>query len=259
MPTPWDALEVIAADEVSGATRVSARAARVLGTLRSRDERVRAARLLLRAKPAMAPLWHLCTLALDGTSATELRASAAKLEEAQRVAARNLAWMFPSRRALRLVTWSNASVLPLAIAELRAAEVRCARSDGHGARLSAALRRQGVKARVFEDLDILEAVRDADALLLGADALGARIVNAAGSELASVAARACEVPVYVVAAEQKLLPARIATRAGRGDFCSFDAERVDAVITEHGARTPRWLRAHGERVRIAPELLRLKR
>ena len=259
MPNPFEALRLVAEDEVSGATRITKRAARVLATIEGRRDLLRAARILLRAKGTMAPLWRLCSLALEGATPGELRAFAASLEQAQLVAARNTRWIAGSRRPLTIVTWSNASVLPLALTQLPIEEVRCARSDGHGARLAASLRRAKIDASVVEDLELMEALRDADALLLGADAIGARIGNALGSELACVAARACEVPVYVIAAEAKLLPSGIVDRVAHGAFEAFDASRVDAVITEHGPRSPRWLAPRGEAVEIASGLRALRR
>lgn len=259
MANPFEALRLVAEDEVSGATRITKRAARVLATIEGRRDLLRAARILLRAKGAMAPLWRLCTLALEGGTPGELRAFGTSLEQAQAAAARNTRWIAGSRRPLTIVTWSNASVLPLALAELPIAEVRCARSDGHGARLASTLRRAGIDASVVEDLELMEALRDADALLLGADAIGARIGNALGTELACVAARAQEVPAYVVAAEAKLLPRSIVDRVARAPFGAFDASRVDAVITEHGPRSPRWLTSRGESVEIAAGLRALRR
>lgn len=259
MAHPFEALRLIAEDEVSGATRITKRAARVLSTIEGRRELLRASRLLLRAKGTMAPLWRLCSLALEGSSPAALRGFATSLEDAQQLAARNARWIAGSRRPLTLVTWSNASALPLVCAQLPIAEIRCMRSDGHGTRLAASLRRAKLDASVFDDLELMETLRDADALLLGADAIGARIGNALGSELACVAARALQVPVYAIAAEAKLLPATLTDRVATGAFESFDASRLDAVITEHGPRSPRWLSARGEQVAIASGLRALLR
>jgi hypothetical protein len=256
VPDPFAALRLLAEDEVSGASRITKRAAGVLARLGSRREILRAARILLRAKGAMAPLWRVCAIAYDAPGASSIRGFAAALEEAQAVAARNARWLTGgSRRPPTVVTWSSASVLAPAIATLRAREVRCARSGGHGARLAAMLRRHGIAARTFDDVELVRAFDGADVALIGADAIGARVGNAAGSELFAIAAGALGVPVYVIAAEAKLLPAELVDRCARAPFEAFDASRVDAVITEHGPRSARWLASRAEAVEM-PGVLR---
>lgn len=257
MPTsPIETLRRLAEDERSGATKITLRAAAAVVRLETRRERVRAARLLVRAKPAMAPMWRLATLLVEDRSDEAIRAFATSLEEGQRIAARNARFLAAGRTPRTIVTWSNASVLPAAITELPVAEVRCARSGEHGRRLAAAVRRGGVRARIVDDAELLRALEDADLALIGADAIGARIANQTGSELTALAARSRDVPVYAIAAEAKLLPAALVDRFATGAFEAFDADRLDAVITEHGPRTPRKLASLGERIEIASQLLR---
>lgn len=255
---PFERIAAIAADAVSGATRLTVRAAGALGGLESTRDRMRAARVLLRAKGAVAPLWSLCALAIEGAPAAELRAYADALMAAQSAAARNARWITGGRRRrIRVVTWSNASVLVDALAAMPVADVCCLRSGGHGTRLATRLRRDDLPARVADDVRMLDELRQADVALVGADAIGALVVNATGTELLTIAARELHVPVYAIAAEAKLLPRDLAERVATAPFEAFGAERLDAVITEHGPRSRRWLAERGERITLPSALRRL--
>lgn len=260
MKDPFVSVRKIAANDRQGAAQLARRAATALEKFDERRDVSRAARILLRAKPAMAPMWHLCALALDEPGSRQIRSYAELLKEQQASAASNARWI-GTGRSLTVVTWSDSSALMSALEALapRIREVRCGISEpgGEGSRLASRSRRRGLTASTFLDADAPRALDGADLVLIGADAIGGLIVNKVGSRMLLTLARSQGVSSYAVAASSKLLPSSISERAATGAFESFDAALLEAVITEDGPRGARWLASHEDQREFPPGLVRM--
>lgn len=257
-----DSLQILAEDQRRGATAIARRVAPQLARLETKREVLTAARMLLRAKPAMAPLWHLCSIAYLEPGSEELATYARRLEAEQISCVRNVRWL-GTGKSLKLVTWSDSETLADSVAQLapRVDEVRCGLSEpgGEGRRLAARLRRRGIRCRTFVDADVSRALEGADLALMGADATGSSIANKVGSKMLASVARAAGVPVFVIAPSSKLLPEEVVIRVARDAFESLSASDIEAVITESGPRGLRWLTARGENVEIPARIRALVR
>ena len=122
------------------------------------------------------------------------------------------------------MTISSSSSVAVALTAIRATRplhVSC--SEGRpaleGRRLAADLAGLGVPVTFFADAAIAHALSDADAVLVGADAIAASsFLNKSGTRMLAAAASQQGVPVYVVASRDKFvgreLAARLVIRSG---------------------------------------------
>jgi len=250
----WEIVRRAAADRRSGAAQIAARAAEGLSLLGAQRDVLRAARHLVRAHPAMAPLWRLGAVAL---SSTDHRAAALRFRDALRAEAAEIArateYVLP-RRAV-VVTHSSSSNVVGALGRhrRRIASVICSASlpGGEGRALARRLERAGFEVEVVPDAGIAEACERADVALVGADAVtdeGA--VNKIGTRLLALAAHDAQIGFYVLAGTSKYLPARIWGSVEAPLCDETPLALVDAVVTERGALGQAAVRRGVRRVEI---------
>lgn len=154
------------------------------------------ARRLSGAHPAMASVWN-------AVGAPEPVRFIAELEHGLRATVRLARSHL--RRGARVVTLSYSSTVVAALSrgDLRVV-VAESRPGGEGAITVRRLRRKGVKARLIADAEIARALEDADCGMVGADAVTPRwVINKVGTTLLALAARAADVPCYVLADPSK--------------------------------------------------------
>jgi translation initiation factor 2B subunit (eIF-2B alpha/beta/delta family) len=175
---------------------------------------VQAARALCRAQPAMAGFRTAAAMALakpEGLEALAQRVRRAPAAVA-RVSVPALALRPDRGRPLTLVTCSRSAAVERTILLAAATErvlVRCAESrpGREGADLAEALAAAGLAVELYTDAGIGSAVADADAAIVGADALSGRaFINKVGTGAVCACARAAGVHVLVLAGREKILP-----------------------------------------------------
>lgn len=266
---PEDAIEALARDREHGASEITQRALEAMPRIAdTADEPLvalaDAGACLVRAHPAMAPLVHLADQVLARFEAEGIDAFDA-IEAQRSRRARALAQAGAKRIGTgdQVATYSRSGTV---LAALRAALedgprftvlVSEARPGGEGLSVARALASDGIPVTVTTDAALTSLVREADQLLVGADAIcQAGLVNKIGTHaLAREAARA-DVPVAVLAGTDKLLPPSyrrrppLTTRASIGHelpdgvheadplFECEPMDPIDAVVTEQGVWTP---------------------
>jgi translation initiation factor 2B subunit (eIF-2B alpha/beta/delta family) len=264
----WRAARRIAADRVSGSTRLAVEALRAWWRFpRTReayapDARLHAARALAALRPSMGVIAHALAVALMHPDAeTGLEQTIADAATAcAMLGAKHLL------RARRVVTYSASSVCETALRTWHAlsgnGEVIVAESRPRleGTAAAERLAKAGLRVRLTTDAQIGLALREADALLVGADAItdDDHLLNKVGTEGAAMMARHLGVPAYALCQTHKIAPpgwpialerqepadVHAATEL-RVDNVAFDAtpvERFTRVLTEHGPLTKRRLR-----------------
>jgi translation initiation factor 2B subunit (eIF-2B alpha/beta/delta family) len=220
-PSIQAALSAIAADTSSGATAVVLRG---IAALRQAADNpymlAAAARGLVGAQPVMAGLRTAAAVALSADDpGLEMDRLAERIRRAgpaiARVAAPLIRMRRQTGRPLTVVTISRSALVErtlLAVARDEPLRVCCAESQpgGEGVALARALARQGVDAAAYADSAIGSEVDAADAVVVGADAVGpAAFVNKAGSAGVSALAQVSGVPLVVLAGREKLVPAAV--------------------------------------------------
>lgn len=234
----WEIVRRCAKDRRSGAAEIAARAAEGLALLGSQRDVARAARHLVRAHPAMAPLWRLgaATLGARDHRAAARRFSDAIAAEGTEVA-RAAEWALPKRAVVLTHSASSNVFAALTRHRSRIARVICTASvpGGEGRSLARRLGRAGLETEVVPDTAIGRAGTDASVALVGADAITEdAAINKIGTLLVALAAQEAGIGFYVLAGTSKFLP----SRAWRpGDAPLYEATPlalVDAVITERG-------------------------
>jgi translation initiation factor 2B subunit (eIF-2B alpha/beta/delta family) len=212
-------IAAIAADSRSGATAILERA---IGLLReAADDRPlvsEVAEALCRAQPCMAALRVAATLARRGPNArAAIDAFAARTARAPQIIARHAVELLRLRRStgpLRLVTCSRSRVVERAIralAEQVEVAVACAeaRPALEGRELAVSLAKAGIPVTLYSDAGLAAAIRNAEALLVGADAIGpVSFINKVGTGALAALASVEGVPAYVLAGREKVLPAQ---------------------------------------------------
>lgn len=258
----WDALRRVAADRRSGAADLALRAADAVALLRSERDVVRAARRLLRAHPAMAPLWRIFAIALEG-SPRDLKRFRARLEaEGAGVVRAAAGWAIPRRTTALTHSASSSVTATLRASRKRVVEVICTVSlpGGEGRPLARRLERDGFEVRVVADAEIGRACADAGVALVGADAVTeAGVVNKVGTLLVAMAAREAGVPCYALAGTSKLLPGAAWNPEAAPAYEATPLGLFDAVITERGPMGPGAVRRTVSRIEIPRRLIALVR
>jgi translation initiation factor 2B subunit (eIF-2B alpha/beta/delta family) len=234
----WEIVRRAAADGKSGAAEIAARAAEGLALLGAQRDVARAARHLIKAHPAMAPLWRLGAAAL---SARDHREAARRFGETLAAESEGVAraaeWALP-RRAV-VVTHSSSSNVVSALARHkgRIARVYCTASvpGGEGRALARRLDKLGIAAEVVPDAAVGRVCESASVALVGADAITEQAaVNKVGTMLLALAAQHAGIGFYVVAGTSKFLPARALRLDDAPSYEETTLALVDAVITERG-------------------------
>ena len=226
-------IALIASDRESGASEILDTALELLRDARDAGLAMRpVARGLCRAQPSMAPIWNATLEAiateerphrLDRFAQRVARAPAALARVAVEVLAPPPAGM-ARQGPLRLVTISfsrSVGTVLEALHQLRPVRLACSESRPalEGRRLASRLAGRGIPVTCFADAAIGHALAAADAVLVGADAVGPEwFLNKSGTRMLAAAATLQGVPVYVVASRDKFVPhavgARLVAREG---------------------------------------------
>jgi translation initiation factor eIF-2B subunit delta len=272
--------EAIAIDRDSGASELTARLLPLL------DEALRRApplvvpiiRRVCEGQPAMAPLWHVCAAALDdgehpGAFArmrqARERAPAALARVASAALVEDLSGV--AQPLLLTLSFSGSVVEVLrAVQAIRPIRIVCGegRPRYEGRRLAASLAAAGATVTLTTDAAVPAYLREAAAVVVGADAVAASFwINKVGTHGLAATAADRGVPVMVMATSDKALPARLAShwrlpladpdevwgdppRAVRVEnpyFEAVPAELATVVFTEVGRLTPDGFPAFAER------------
>lgn len=259
----WDHIRRATADRRSGAVEVTARAAQGVEMLTTRRDLLRAARALLRAHPAMAPLWQMLAAAHRAGTGAGAEDFATRLSADAAAAADGFRWVAGRRNAVVLTHSASSGVAgALARARSRIARVICTTSlpGGEGRAFARQLAREGFETEVVPDAAIAQACARATVALVGSDAITeSGVVNKVGTRLVALAARDAGIGCYAIGAGSKLLPARIWERAPHSLYEPTPLELFDAVLTERGPQRPAALRRAIARIDIPRALEELKR
>jgi translation initiation factor 2B subunit (eIF-2B alpha/beta/delta family) len=224
-------ISAIAADRQSGASEILDAVIRLLRKARDGDVEVPPiARALCRAQPSMAPVWTAAIEAVaDELEPGRFDRFAHRVARAPKSLARFATEFFKDEESdpLQVVTISlSRSVTTVldAIRRQRPLRVACSESRPalEGRVLAARLAEIGVPMTLYSDAAIADALVDADAVMLGADAVTAEwVLNKSGSYMLAAAAAQRGVPVHVAATREKFVgPAvarRLAIRQGSPD------------------------------------------
>ena len=203
----------IAADHSSGATDLTDRAMDILTAAAAARLTVDAAAALCRAQPTMASMWNLGLAALAEPS------DPGRLQRfrhrRQRAAAALTRFAVPALRpspprTMRLITLSSSGAVLAVVGGLRAeVELHVSCGEGRpryeGRQQAAALTAAGATVHLLTDAGLGSAIDNADAVILGADAVGPQaFINKCGSRMLAAAAQHRGVAVYVLATSDKL-------------------------------------------------------
>jgi ribose 1,5-bisphosphate isomerase len=213
----------LAADRTSGASELLVQVTQILtDALDQRADLWGLGRELVRAQPAMAPLWNLVGQALASTgNAAPFRHYLAQIARAPRALARqaaNLLLIETGSGPLRIVTISFSGTVLLTVQEIasrRPVEVACA--EGHpaleGRRMAHGLTTAGIPVTYYADPALGQALDGADAVITGADAVSPDwFINKSGTGMLAAAAAQQGVPFYVCATRDKLVSRALAAR-----------------------------------------------
>jgi len=140
--------------------------------------------------------------------------------------------------------------------------VSCATTlpDGEGVEMAADLSAAGVAVELIPDDEIPDVVAGCDLVMLGTSAVGpAAAMNIAGSALVTKEARNAEVPIYLVASVEKVLPGplfdrAVGTEAIEGRYEPIPLNEFTAVVTEFGVLHPEAAGLLAAELEVAPEL-----
>jgi translation initiation factor 2B subunit (eIF-2B alpha/beta/delta family) len=207
----------IAADRLSGATALVLEAIEVLRRASHDRAAVReAAVALVRGQPSMAGFRTAAAVALGPEPDQGLAQLERRLRIAPAAAARLAVPLLQLRRThpreLTIVTCSRSALVERTLLELghhQPVRVCCAESRPglEGEQLAAVLATAGLRVDVYTDAAAGTAVREADCVLVGADALSRdAFVNKVGTEGLAALGRVHGVSVTVVAGREKILP-----------------------------------------------------
>ena len=165
----------------------------------------------------MASMWNAAAAALSDDP-DRLNRFAERLRRAPAAIARFATSHFAedAGRQMRVVTLSYSSSVLVAlnaIRKIRPLAVSCSESRPalEGRRLATDLAAAGVPVTLFSDSAIAHALDDADAVMVGADAIAPSwFLNKSGTRMLAAAAAQRGVPVYVIAARDKFVRQQIA-------------------------------------------------
>lgn len=284
-----------AADNRSGATAIALRAAEAIVALAQHEDFTHEALsafipALVAAQPSMAPLFHLANevlWAVEEAGPVDWRHAARQAAQARAEALR----ASPQAIARHIVGATSpmsvvlthsasaavAAALRLGYAQGRVARAICteSRPQNEGQALARDLAAGGLPVTFVVDAAAYEALAQADAVWIGADALAvAGVVNKIGSAGLAVLAGQRGVPVRVLAGRDKVWPAALSPAPPVADRDPaevwagappgvnvvnryFDLTpwwAVSAVVMEDGAFPPEAVQALAQRVKIHPAL-----
>jgi translation initiation factor 2B subunit (eIF-2B alpha/beta/delta family) len=239
-------VEAVASDRRSGAREIARAAAEALAGL---DPEVvpGAVRALLRAHPAMAPLWRLATAVLEAedpaTGASRFLELLRRDDGVPRVAAP----LLPD--AVLTISWSSTVVAALRLRRPRTVLCMVSEPGGEGRRTAEALADLG--ARALPDEEALAAF-PAGAAVVGADAVGpGGLVNKVRTGALCRAARGRGLPAIALAGETKLVSADL---PAPGPFERVPLGLLDAVVLPDGPVGPDEAARRARAVPLHPSL-----
>jgi translation initiation factor 2B subunit (eIF-2B alpha/beta/delta family) len=219
VPVP-ERLAALAENTTAGAAELLAEALDLLRAARAGHADVReVANTICGAHPTMAPLWNAAMAALSDDQ-EQLNRFAERVRRAPAALARYAAAHFTDddrQRALHVVTISYSSSVVVALDAIRATRaihVSCSESRPalEGRRLVERLAGH-IPITVFGDAAICHALHDADAVLVGADAIAPYwFLNKSGTRMLAAAATQQGVPVYIAATRDKFVTPQLAGR-----------------------------------------------
>ena len=226
LPLP-ERLAALAANTTAGAAELLPEVVDILITARaSRVDMRDVARRVCEAQPTMAPLWNAAAAALSDDP-ERLNQFAQRVRRAPAALARYAAAHFTDddpQRPLHVATLSYSSSVVVVLDAIRATRplhVTCSESRPalEGRRLAAQLAATGTPVTYFGDAAIGHALRSADAVIVGADAIASFwFLNKSGTRMLAAAAAQQGVPMYVAATRDKFagpeLAARLTVRSG---------------------------------------------
>lgn len=211
-----DAVARVAADRISGATALTLRGIEILRRVTGdRAALEAAAQGLCRAQPSMAGMRTAAALALgrDGEAAlARLAERVARSAAAIGRVAGAVLGLRQGEATLRVVTYSRSAAVEAALLSLAASTdlvVACSESlpGLEGRDLAVRLANGGVRVELYSDAGLAVALPTADALAVGADAMGPdAFVNKAGTSAFCALAASCGVPAFVLAGREKIVP-----------------------------------------------------
>ena len=212
-PSLLSRVTALARDRVSGASAIRESAIGILREALSLGQAGAAAAALCRAQPSMASVWNASLHALATRDEPErFERFARSIERAPQALVRfGLTLFEPGTLPLDIVTLSASGSVVLLIDGLRQRgplRVSCseARPAFEGRQLAARLAARGVEVTFFTDAALAHALDAADAVLVGADAVGpGDFVNKTGTRALVAAAGAAGVPAYVAATRDKFV------------------------------------------------------
>jgi ribose 1,5-bisphosphate isomerase len=233
----------LAADRESGASEILHEVLAILGDAFATEADVtEVAHALCVAQPAMGSIWNAADAARAGEEPfTRFAQRVGRAPAAIARFAREVFVTSADRSALRVVTLSySRSVLDvlLSLAPLRTLHVAC--SEGRpaleGRTLAARLAAAGVAVAIFSDGALGHALADAEAVVVGADAIGPDcFVNKSGTRMLAAAASHQGVPCYVVAGRDKFVSRDVIARmpARRGAPGEIWPDPPDGVVVRN--------------------------
>jgi translation initiation factor 2B subunit (eIF-2B alpha/beta/delta family) len=134
--------------------------------------------------------------------------------------------------------------------------------DGEGIELAADLAAEGLRVEVVPDDQVAEALPGVDLVVSGTTAFGPdQALTVTGSAEIIDAARAIELPVFIVASVEKALPELLFDRAVSAGTAEEDYEpialaSISGMVTEAGVLDPLAAGKLAAERRVAPELVR---
>ena len=214
-------IEALRANRTSGASGILSEALEILFAARAAHINVQQiAEAICQAQPTMAPVWNAAAAAVS-PDPERLNQFAERVRRAPAALARFAASHFAddaSRDVLHVVTISSSGSVVAALTAIlttRPLRVSCSESRPalEGRRLASDLSQSGIPVTYFTDAAIAHALGDADAVLVGADAVAAScFLNKSGTRMLAAAASQQGVPVYVVASRDKFIGRELAAR-----------------------------------------------
>jgi translation initiation factor eIF-2B subunit delta len=215
LPELHHRIALIASDRESGASEILDDVLSILADALAMGAPIRmVGRALCRAQPTMASVWNAVLEAVAATEEPErFERFRQRVARAPKLMARVASDLFAQdgQTPLRVVTLSfsrSVTVALEAVAATRPVRVSCSESRPalEGRRLASRLAAAGLPVVCFSDAAVGHALAQADAVVVGADAVApASFLNKSGTWMLAAAAAQRGVPVYVLATRDKFV------------------------------------------------------
>ncbi len=245
-PAVQDGIDALRENRVSGAAEIAAQAAAVLRMAAelAPDCLPDAARLLVAAQPAMAPLVNLSRAVLAASDpGAAARDFLLRMRSAGPRVAHHAAGLVRDGSTVLTHSFSSTvfEALWAAHSSGRRFRVLCTESlpMREGAALAASLEREAIAATVIPDDSVESALSQAALVLVGADSVSARgLVNKTGTALIARAVCALQIPVYALCSSDKFLPPDYDPPQACEGFDLTPLRSLTGIVTEKGITSP---------------------